>query len=442
MTPRGWMLRAVGLAALASILLARPSRADLTDRERQFVYGLNVFTATEYVSTFAPASIDTIYVLADHVGVLDPKFTEVYFWPITNDYRADWTALNELVPGTLEVLREGRLLQHVELKDYVVQFDRSGALGNGRISVGAEAADRRAEFERERAAYLDRLRAYTDETEQFNRSLDELRQRGGEAAPPTPPTQPAPFTLYSSSLARGFPVELAAGEYTLQVRAADGEIVAGSQKRLVAIAPRRQGIGYEVVSQEKWTVPDAADDPSNAIYILPGGVVYLRPFVALEFNRLEYTRLQNPQDLEATPNRWMWVHTAPVERTTLQVDGEPVAIGDYSVVQAPGPALGYSIVPFQPDPATTADTRQPDLHAFRVVAPNRRSAQTLWTVDAGGRQLEGSGRTLSTTLGVVDVALALPVLVPLALGATAALWRRERTLSARSFSRDQRKLFA
>lgn len=105
MTPRGRMLRAVGLAALASILLARPSRADLTDRERQFVYGLNVFTATEYVSTFAPASIDTIYVLADHVGVLDPKFTEVYFWPITNDYRADWTALNELVPGTLEVLR-------------------------------------------------------------------------------------------------------------------------------------------------------------------------------------------------------------------------------------------------------------------------------------------------------------------------------------------------
>ena len=431
------MLRALGLAALVSVLSAGASRADVTDRERQFVYGLNAFTATEYVATFAPASVDTIYLLADQVSVLNPKLTEVYFWPITNDYRADWAALNELVSGSLEVLRDGRLVQQLELTDYVVQFDRSGALGNGRISVSAEAADRRAEFERERAAYVDRLRVYSDETEQFNQRLDELRQRGGDATPPTPPPQPAPFTLYSSSLARGFPVQLAAGEYTIQVRAPDGAIVPGSPKRLVTIAPRRQGVGYEVVSQEKWTVPDVADDPSNAIYVLPGGVVYLRPFVALEFNRLEYTRLQNPQDLEATPNRWMWVHTIPVDDATVQLDGAPVAVGEYSVVQAPGPALGYSIVPFQPNPAAT-----PDLRAFRVEAPGRRSAQTLWTVDGSGRQLEGSVRALSTTSGVVDIALALPVLVPLALGATAAFWRRERALTARSLNSDQRRLFA
>jgi hypothetical protein len=427
-------------AVFVVAVLASPSRADVTDREQEFVYGLNVFTGTEYTGTFAPASVDAIYLLADHVAVLDPKMTEVYFWPITNDYRADWTALNELVPGTLEVLRDGRIVQRVELTDYVVQFDRGGGLGNGRISLGAEALARRAEFEAERTAYLDRLRAYTDETEQFNQRIDELRTAGGAATPPTPPVQPAPFTLYSSDLARGFPVQLAPGEYALQVRAPDGAIVAGSQKRLLAIAPRRQGIGYEVVPQAKWTMPETADDPGNVIYVLPGGVVYVRPFLALEFNRLEYARLQNPQDLEATPNRWTWVHVAPMEGPTLDVDGRSIALADYSVEQVPGAALGYSIVPFGSETATTASAHSPDLRAFRVEAPGGRGAQTVRMFDGSGRELDGSGRTLSATGGVLDIALALPILVPLALGATAALWRRERVLTARSLSPAQRQL--
>ena len=429
-------------AAFAVAVLASPSSADVTDREQQFVYGLNVFTGTEYTGTFAPASVDAIYVLADQVAVLDPKMTEVYFWPITNDYRADWTALNELVPGTLEVLRDGRLVQRIELADYVVQFDNAGGLGNGRISLGDQAHEQRAVFEAERTAYLDRLRTYTNETEQFNQRLDELRTAGSAATPPTPPVQPAPFTLYSSDLARGFPVQLAPGEYATQVRAPDGAIVAGSQKRLLAIAPRRQGIGYEVVPQAKWTMPETADDPSNVIYALPGGVVYVRPFVALEFNSLEYTRLQNPQDLEATPNRWNWVHIAPVEQATLEGGGGSIALTDYSVEQVPGAALGYSIVPFKPESAAPASTRSPDLRAFRVEAPAERGAQTLRMVDGSGRELAGSERTLSATRGVLDIALVLPILVPLALGATAALWRRERVLTARSLSPEQRKLLA
>jgi hypothetical protein len=56
--------------------------------------------------------------------------------------------------------------------------------------------------------------------------------------------------------------------------------------------------------------------------------------------------------------------------------------------------------------------------------------------------LAGSERTLSATRGVLDIALVLSILVPLALGATAALWRRERVLTARSLSPEQRQLLA
>ena len=92
---KGWGLP---LAVLVlALLCAAPALAQAPQKERRFVYGLNLFDGVEFTTGFVPPAVDTVYVLADHLGVLDPKLTEVYFWPITNDYRADFTSLNELV---------------------------------------------------------------------------------------------------------------------------------------------------------------------------------------------------------------------------------------------------------------------------------------------------------------------------------------------------------
>ena len=100
---RGW-----GWGLLLLLLVLAPSAlAQAPQRERRFVYGINLFDGVEYTTGFVPPSVDAVYLLADHLGVLDPKLTEVYFWPITNDYRADFTSLNELVGGRLEVARGG-----------------------------------------------------------------------------------------------------------------------------------------------------------------------------------------------------------------------------------------------------------------------------------------------------------------------------------------------
>jgi hypothetical protein len=437
----------VALLALALLaLLPAGAAAQAPARERQFVYGLNVYTGTEYTGGFVPAAVETVYLLADQVGVLDPKRTEVYFWPITNDYRPDWTTLNELVPGTLEVLQGGRVIRTIELTDYVVQFDRAAGIGNGRISIGAPAREHRAEFERARQSYLDRLRAYSDASEQYNRQLEELARQPGPKTPPPMPLQPAPFSLFSTDLSRGFPLELPAGEYAIQLRTPDGAILPESRKRLVAVAPRRQGVGYEVVPQEKWTIPERAGDPDNTIYTVPSGVVYLRPFVALEFNALEHARIANPQDVEATASRWTWVHVAAIEGASLAVDGRPVGPGEYSVQQVPGAALGYTIVPFErrPDdpPPGTLGERNPDLRAYRVEAPAGRAALDLRLVDPGGRELPGSARQLRAVPPVADWVLALPVVVPLAIGATVVMWRRERVVRARALPAEQRRLIA
>ena len=110
------------LALLVVVLPAAPALAQMPQKERRFVYGVNLFDGVQYATGFVPPAVETIYLLADHMGVLDPKLTEVYFWPITNDYRADFSSLNELVPGRLEVVQGSQVVRTVDLTEYVVQI--------------------------------------------------------------------------------------------------------------------------------------------------------------------------------------------------------------------------------------------------------------------------------------------------------------------------------
>jgi hypothetical protein len=445
---RGWRpVRWRGAALLVALgvllaALAGPAGAQAPPRERQFVYGLNLFDGADYAASYAPASVDTLYVLADHESVIDPRRTDVYYWPITNEYRADFAALNELVPGTLEIEQGGRAVAALPLTEYVVQVDQAKQRGRSRLATGPAARELYARFERERAAHVEQLHTHSQANEEYLRR----RQAGDTAA--QPPPAPPPFTLFSTAVNQGFAIRLPAGEYRIRVRDTTGAVVPGSERRLVAMTPRRQGIGYEVVPQEKWTFPERASDPSSVLYTVPGGVVYLQPYTALEFNALEYARLQNPQDLKATPNRWTWVHVAPVDGATLVVEGdgqrEQIRQEGFLVEQAPGPALGYVVKPL-PAPAAAgaaAEARAPDIVGFRGEAPAGRATLRLWLVDAAGRPLAGSERELVVNPAVPDWLLLLPVAAPLAAGLGAVLWRRRQVATRRSLRPEQRQLLA
>jgi hypothetical protein len=432
---------AARLAALVLWLcLAAPALAQAPVKESRLVYGLSVHTGAEYASVIAPPAVETVYVLADRPSVLEPKRTEVYFWPITNEWRADLVAQNELVPGRLEVSQGGRALQTLELTDFVVQFDGDRLVG-GPLCLAADAAAAWGRFEAERRAYVERERAYADAYQAFLLGLDELRRRaeaGARVEPPEPPARPEPFGLRSTEVGRGFALTLPPGQYDLRLRDAAGQVLPDSQKRLVAIAPRRAGVGYEVVPAEKWTFPETASDPGNAIYTVPGGVLYLRPFRAIELNALEHARLKNPQDRAATANRWTWVNVGPIEGAELVVRGGGAVhrqpLQPFAVEQVPGAALGYRVVPW-------AGGRSPDLVAYRLEAP-AAGALELELSDANGAGQPGSARQVVANAGAPDWQLALPPLVPLALGITVALWRRERLQTVRSLPPDQRRLIA
>jgi hypothetical protein len=438
------------LCLLAVVLPVIPALAQAPERERRFVYGINLFDGIQYATGFVPPSVDTVYVLADQLGVLDPKLTEVYFWPVTNDYRADFTSLNELVDGRLEIVRGGQVLQTVDLTEYVVQLDQTGALGPGQIALGTDARAGWDRFQAEKAAYVQRLHDYADAQAAYQQELDALPASaapGVAVTPPDPPAEPAPFTLYSTDIGRGFPIQLSAGEYTIRVRSADGKIVEDSEKRLVAFGPRRPGVGFQVVPQERWTFPEPADDPADVIYTVAGGVVYLQAFTAQELNAEAYARLKNPQDLAATPNRWQWVHVGPLTQaaTLIVRDGageKRLNVEDFAVEQVPGAALGYRVVPFAQRGDDPRPRRKPDLTAYRVESPPGRATLSLRLLDADGHNLAGSAREVVVVSSVPWWQLMLPVLVPLIIGLSVGLWRRAQVQSARSLSAEQRSRMA
>jgi hypothetical protein len=413
------------------------------------VYGLNLFDGVEMTTGFVPPAVDTVYVLADHLGVLDPKLTEVYFWPITNDYRADFTSLNQLQPGRLEISQGNRVLSTLDLAEYVVQIDRGGTMGAGEIALGDSARTAWERFQADRSAYLERLRAHSEAVVEYTRQMEALRSQTGmesSIAPFAPPVEPAPPTLYSTEIGRGFPIELAAGEYTIRVLDDAGQTVPDSQKRLVAFAPRRQGVAFEVVPQTRWTLPERADDPVDVVYAVASGVVYLRAFAADELNAEAYARLKNPQDLSATPNRWQWLHVAPLGPASLLVhDGareQRLAIEEFTVEQVPGASLGYRVVPFAGRGDDAATGRKPDITAYRVEAPPGRGTLSLRLIDADGREIPGSRREVVVVSNVPWWQLVLPVLVPLAVGLSVWMWRREQVRSARSLTAEQRRRLA
>ncbi|MGE3272830.1 MAG: hypothetical protein AB7P40_29100, partial [Chloroflexota bacterium] len=415
-----WYALLVSVVAL--VMLAGPVLAQTPQKERRFVYGLNVSDGVEYVTGFAPPTVDTIYLLAGQVSVLDPKVTEVYFWPITNEIRPDFTSLNDLVPGQLEIGQGGRAIQTLNLTEYVIQIDPAAGLAGGKAFLGEDARQRQAFFQSERTAYLERLHQHADAMLEYNRKLDELRAAsapGATIALPPPP-EPAPFTLYSTDLGHGFAVELPAGEYTIRLRAPDGRIVEDSEKRLVVYEPRRYGIGFEVVPQERWTYPEQAHEPAEVIYTVPGGVAYFRPSTAQEVNAEAHARLHNPQDLAAASNRWTWVNTGSPGQTTLLVqDGaseQRLQIEDFAVEQAPGGVLGYRVVPFAERAADPRPEQRPDITAFRVEAPAGRGTLHLQLLDAENRGLAGSARELVVVSRVPGWQLALPVVLPLVIG--------------------------
>jgi hypothetical protein len=423
--------------------------ADVPVREEQLIYSVLAYNGKDYSATFARRDADTIYILANTDNFLTVRKTLVYFWPLTEDWKTDSSSLNVAFEGKLELTRPDGKVQAVEVTPYTYYNVQGDYELNWKVDQGQAAYDAWGRYQKlmdeywssvqeyynKRALYEEMLNQLTatitkmrDEGKDVTRLVDALKEM---TAPPEP-QPPKDYIVPPVPVQQAFILNLPVGEYHIRFFTQDGKVMEGSERRVVVFDKRRaQGIGLEVIPGDKWTRPVESKTPASVLYVDGSTDLYLRPFFEQEYNDLDYEKmLQN--DARGNPNLMQWVRIQQVPKAQISVSRpkaatETVLEKPYYVEQVKGSALGYTIVPYDPEGAHK--DRDPSLRAFRIPIVKDQRVVRLQVQDSSGAVLPGSERQIRiigpSRLMIISLILAL---LPLAAMAVVML-RRTRVYS-------------
>ena len=430
------MQHSLVLILLAICLLqgAAPAAAQIPERQVAFVYGINAASGTNYVGSFAPPTTRTIYLLANNTSIISPRMTEIYYWPITNEYRASWELLNEPVEGTLEVLRGGQIIERATVISNTIQFRPQGTEANATIYLGEQATAAHEAFVERQRAFRDASAQHLEDQQAWFALADEIRRRieAGEEVSETLPPQPqapAPIGIFSNGLNSGIPLTLPEGAYRIQLRQPDGTILAGSERDLVVFAARRSAIGYTVLPETRWTTPEQVDDLNDVIVGRANSRIYLVPRLTREYPARPYAMMQNPQRDMPENAEWTWIAGEAITSGVLELRADDQVLArreltPYRVVQVPGGQLGYEVQPF-----SEADQQRgiaPDFTAYPLDLSPANGTTTIQIVGNDGQQFTASRRLVRVPITpALGLLLGLSA-VPLVAGGVVIIRRRRR----------------
>lgn len=426
-----WLVIAAALAA-SSLLAAVSERAaaQFERGERAFVYGVNAAIPDNFVGTYAPPAAETIYLLAGQPSMVSPRYTEIAFWPITNEFQPDWTMLNEPAPGTLEILQDGGVIAEVASTQYTIHFEQSGDVTTAELFLGDEALAANDRFQARQQTFQEQADAYFEAERAWQAAAAEAnaRRQAGETDIEVPPAplRPDPIGVHSNGLNQGMPIDLPPGSYAIRLRAADGSITPGSERALEVFAARRVGIGYTVMPQTRWTTPDESPAPTDVIFGAADSNLYLEPRVARELPARSWALLQNPQRSAADAGDWVWVNGELLIDATLQVvqGGQVIAeepLTAYDVDQVPGRQLGYDVVPHDPEGAGG-----PDFEAYPLPLAAIGARYEVRLLGDDGQPMPGSVREVRVPADPPVSRLFVLSALPLVLGALVITRRQGR----------------
>ncbi len=419
--------------ALLLYMLCLPTEVSAQDpaRSEELVYLVNAHLGGAYESSYYTEDLNTVYLVANAPSVVSLRRTLVYYWPITNEQKADLDALDEQIEGTLVVRKGGKVLTRSELTAYVIQYTEGKGESPGLLYVGEQAQTQWRKFDLARSAYRESVLRFFQDTLQYRQALDAaIAADELEGEPPSPPLEPEPFYYSSTVVNRGHTLDLPAGTYRMFVEGTNGEIVRGSQRKLIVFESSGKGVSYSVIPHDRYTFPEASDDAGEGIYMRGDSKAYLQPYSQLEFRDLYLTRLQNPQDWSGRADRYEWLRLDEIEDAVLVVyQGEReirrIDRRPYVVRQITGAALGYEI-----HDQTTTDLerlreRRADFHGYELDATFLPPGSKIQLEDAAGIPYPGSQRTVRILgSGKLGWSIILPTLPFLAVVLVAGVRRR------------------
>jgi len=402
-----------GLFIFFSILIfIGPAVADVPVRQEQLIYSIKAFNGKDYSDTFCGENSDTIYLIADQDNFITARKTLVYYWPITGDWKTDTSALNYPFEGTLELTAKGGESRIISPERYTYYNVQGEYELNWEVATGDEAEKAWQHY----LGLIDQYRQATSEYQQAKMTFDlmmneltkmitEMRNAGTDVTElveklktlrsPEPPKPPDDYIVPPSPVQNAFILSLPRGEYNIRFINEDDAVMEGSEKRVVVFEKRRaDGIGFEVIPGDKWTRPVESKSPSSVLYVDGTTNLYLRPFFQDEFNDLYYQKMIK-NDAKGNPSLMNWVRIQQVPGSRIELTGnshasEVILEEFFYVEQTKGSALGYKIVPFDPEGAHKG--RDPSLIAFKVTVNRERSLIWFKLLDKSGLNMTGSSR--------------------------------------------------
>ncbi len=439
------------LTILLFVILTFTVSADVPERKEQFVYSIVAFDGDQYSGTFCREESNEIYLLAGQENFITPQKTFVYYWPITKEWRTDTQTFQHVFEGNLEISGNNIETQKVSKKKYTYYVVKGEYTNILKIATGEEADEIMEYYRKQVSDYYDAVSTFNEEKKAYEDGLMEIagriqkmREAGEDVTElresvlsmeaPVQPKPPDEFVSPPTSVREAFIIDLPEGEYQIQFYTEDGKLMQNSTKKLLVFNKNRtKGIGYEILPGDKWTRPEESKTPSSVIYVDGTTEIFLRPFFEDEYNDHFYKRLIDNNDA-GNPNIMSWKRSEQIPKATIQVfsgsGGDPDAVlteEPYYVEQTKGSALGYNIVPYEPE--GKHKDRDPSLIAFHLPIRGTNESMTLKVLDREGELLKGSERKFRIIkkdtfnfllLGIVFI--PIPVMIVIAI-------RRQRKYS-------------
>lgn len=432
------MKRHVSAAAVTAcfLVLAAPSARGIEPQKTEgIVYRLQSFAAQEYATVYSPPQADTIYLIADADNAFDPRSTLVYYWPLTREYFESWETLDVAVDGRLEVLSGSRVIRTADRTQVVFSFQNAAAEGLSVLLAGERARAARSAYEERRKEYDRGMELYSTQMLDYRRALrDYMRSssRAPAAGPmPQEPKEPVPPDQFVSDPQSAFVVRLPAGEYRVRMVDGQGNVVEGSERRVVsfrALGPR--GTGYEVIPEERWTARLRSESAEASLFCMPGKELFIIPYETESYREDQLARLRDPQSQE-TSRKTARVFTSPRQAGALVARSSgrlPVSVqrAAWYVKQTPGAELGYEILEWSKE---IAGSDGPTFAAYRLEF-DAADAGSAWRISmeapGAGGAVPGSERSLRVinpgSAGLPWLFIAVPVIA----GASVVIWRKRK----------------
>lgn len=393
---------------------------------KELVYDLMLFNGKSFQVTFCPEAIDTIYMIAGSSNVFQYRKTNVYFWPITKEYMADWEPnVPDKSNYILEVLKGGQCYRKILPQKYVFEYSDGFQTEKCRLYTDAKAQEIYDRYFKKTEAYSRTVIAYYQAMTEYKFKMEKYMKQPGSYnyIPPNEPLAPGPLLESVTEPKEGFILNLAPGKYRIRFIDQNGVVVKYSERMLVAFPMISEGVGYQIIPEDKWTHATTSDDTTGNVFILPGQTIYLKPFRSIKFNKHHYlklSKLQSPVSGRGMENMNLWVQVGeiPAQNLSLEISNNKnnlikVEEKPFYVQQRADSVLGYDILDYDPD-------RFPDesstFSAYKIRINQPGGNYRIGLVDGQGRVIKGSIRTVQPMTKFSLLTLVLLATLPLGCG--------------------------